>query len=115
MVYLDHIVHTYLFKHYPATGMQIGDEAVGRILVNQTIYVKLKNMQIKIVNINTILKTWYRNFARPKGVYYIHYASPSVRPIYFLHKSFLLAPDTDSPTFTMDRAHYSQSICIVRL
>ena len=115
MVHLDHIVHTYLFKHCPATGMQNGDEAAGRILVNQTIYVRLKNMQIEIINNNTILRTWYRNFVGPKGVYYIHYSSSSVGPICLLHKSFLQAPGTDSPTFTMGRAPYSQLICIVRL
>ena len=87
MVCLDQVVHTYLFKHCPATGMQNGDEAAERILINQTIYVRLKNMQIEIINNNTILETWYRNFVGPKGVYYIHYARPSVGPIYFLHKN----------------------------
>ena len=28
MVYLDQILHTYLFQHCPATGMQSGDEAL---------------------------------------------------------------------------------------
>ena len=41
----------------------------------------LKNMQIEIINKNNILKTQYRNCARPAGVYYNHWVSPSVRPI----------------------------------
>ena len=32
LVYLDHNVHTYLFKHCPATGMQNSDEATPSII-----------------------------------------------------------------------------------
>ena len=39
---------------------------------NHKIYVKLKNMQIEMINNNTILKTWYHNFTRPAGVHYNH-------------------------------------------
>ena len=53
------------------TGMQNGDEAAGRIQ-NVENYVKLKkNMQIEIINNTNILKTLYRNFARPAGVHYM--------------------------------------------
>ena len=31
MVCLDQIVHAYWFQHYPATGMQNGDETAGVI------------------------------------------------------------------------------------
>ena len=31
MVCLDEIMHAYCFQHYPATGMQNGDEAAGVI------------------------------------------------------------------------------------
>ena len=43
-----------------------------------------KKMQIEIIS-NNILKTCYRNFARPAGVHCNHCVSPSVRPICFLH------------------------------
>ena len=50
---------------------------------NHNIYLKLKNMQIEIIDNNNILKTLYRNFARPAGVHYNHCVSPSVRTICF--------------------------------
>ena len=50
-------------------------------------------MQIEIININIIFKTWIRNyFARPIGVHYNHCVSLTVH--YAFH-TFLLAPDTD--------------------
>ena len=59
-----------LFLHCPATGMQNGDEAAVRLKRRKLpkIYVKLKNMQVNNIN-NNILKTWYRNIARPAGVH----------------------------------------------
>ena len=33
MVYLDQILHTYLFQNCPATGMQNGDEVLPSIIL----------------------------------------------------------------------------------
>ena len=33
MVYLDQLLHTYLFLHCPATGMQNSDEALPSIIL----------------------------------------------------------------------------------
>ena len=42
-------------------------------------------MQIEIIYNNTILQTWYRNFARLAGVHYDHYVSPFARVNCFPH------------------------------
>ena len=42
MIYLDQILHAYLFQHCPAIGMQNGDEASPSIvLVGRCILVKI--------------------------------------------------------------------------
>ena len=59
----------------------LGDFKTKKTAENHKIYAKLKKkMQIEIINNNNILKTLYRNFARPARVYYSHCKSPSVRP-----------------------------------
>ena len=79
------------------TGMQNGGEAAWRIqnvenCRKSQIYVKLKNMQIKMINNNNILMTWYRNFALPTCVHYNHCVCLSFQ---FAFRTFLLRPDTD--------------------
>ena len=42
MVYLDNILHTYTFQHYPATSMQNDDEALPSIIaVDRGLLVKM--------------------------------------------------------------------------
>ena len=58
-------------------------------------------MPIEITNNNTVLKTWYLNFARPVIPVRFHLS------VCFVFHTLLLALDTDLSMFTTGRAHKS--------
>ena len=91
-------MHTCLFQHCPAIGMQncgCWENLKRRNLLKIQYLLKLQNMQImgEIINNNNILKTWNRNFVRPTGVHNKQCVSLSAHSFSF--HTFLLALDTD--------------------
>ena len=91
MVYLDQIAYLFVYLNIvqplicKTVARLLGEFEMKKSAENHNIYLKLKIMQIviEIINNNTILKTWNRNFSRLKDVHYNHCASPSARSIYF--------------------------------
>ena len=73
-------LHTFLFKHCPATDMQSCDEAARKIL-------NVEICKIHISILTTIagqyFKDWLSKFARPTGVHYNHCVSPTIRSFAF--------------------------------
>ena len=62
----------------------LGNSKCKTTAVTHKIYVKMKIMQIEIINNNNILKTWYR-ILHDLQLFTIITVRPSVRPICFLH------------------------------